>query len=213
MFASHIFFEVVTDVGEGFAGNREELSVSQVYKVYLRGNLVVVGDLVAKGGVFDDAEHVFAFDGEFYLTGGDVEPGIFLDWCVVDNANGFFGKEVADADAFLPGLDIFSVFAAAVCRDHAALGTVHKDAFAAAESFDAVVERADEVRRHEAGSGAQNFGVNRVVHESNERLSGGIDELHNVCAGIVEFWGVIVVSNFSVRASGCDSDGGGLKGF
>ena len=142
----HLSLEVVADVGQGFAGDCEDLGVPEVDDIHLGGHTVFVAEFETQRGQLEDGEEEFAFDGELDGCAAAKQFRIFIDGRISDDAQRLIGEDVADTDALVPCPDVFAIGAAAVSGYHASYGAVHKDAGTAASPFDAFVERTDKVR-------------------------------------------------------------------
>ena len=120
-------------------------------------------------------------DGELDLSGITGETGVGLRFGVLDDALGFGGHELADAEAFFPGAGVVPfgferigglVEPAVVGGDHAPLRAIHEHAHAAEVGFELVAERADEVGADQADSVAEDFGMDGVVDQRADGLAG-----------------------------------------
>ena len=173
-----------------------------------------------KGEPQDDDPHQVGIDGELDLPRITGETGVSLRFGVLDDALGFGGHEVANADALFPsagvvpfGLERIGGFVeeAVVGGDHAPLRAVHEHSHAAEVGFELVAERADEIGADQADSAAEDFGMDGVVDEGADGLAGGRDGLDHAHAGVVEFRSVVVVGDFSLGFAGGDLEVSGLQ--
>ena len=122
------------------------------------------------------------------------ESGVRLRLGVLDDALGFGGHELANAEALLPGAGVVPfglerigrlVEEAVIGSNHAPLCAIHEHRHAAEVGFELIAERPDEIGAHQTDSVAEDFGMNGIVDQRANRLAGRGDGLDNAHARVV----------------------------
>ena len=209
--AVHLALQIKPDVGQGLAGDGEDLSIAHADEVHSSRDASVLVRGKAQWGERHDGAEYLVFHWEFHSFARTSELRLCLDWRIGDDIKGLAAEEMADTDAFVPGLNVFAVRASAVGCDHAAEGAVHEDAGAAYALLDAVVQGAYEVRAENPLFRADYLRVAGVIYERGDGLGFEVEGLDDIAPLVIELLSVVIVGDLALCPPCGDLDGSWLQ--
>src|SRR5689334_608549 len=167
IFAPHFAFQVVTDVRQRLAGNRQNLRVTQIQEIELRSHSFPI----APGNkLFYQRPHQRSIHRKSKWPGKAREFRIRLHRRSLNNSQGLIAEQIADALTLLP-ISGFAALISIIRRDHPALCAIHKNCRAAAVFRNSIAKRPDKVRTANARAAAQYLRMNRVVDQRSNRFA------------------------------------------